>query len=149
MNFAAIPTLYEGVRFRSRLEARWAAFFDLMGWKWEYEPIDFNGWIPDFKVEFSCWKRDCDPHCFYAEVKPFWSLEEFDGHPANYDDFGVNYGLDGCLVLGLNPEVARVVFAHNSSGGEYQGWNIFRFYLEGDVSLAWKKAGNRTQWRPR
>jgi hypothetical protein len=35
---------------RSRLEARWAAFFDLVGWKWEYEPFDLEGWIPDFKV---------------------------------------------------------------------------------------------------
>ena len=34
MNYTikAIPTTYAGVRFRSRLEARWAAFFDLCGW---------------------------------------------------------------------------------------------------------------------
>lgn len=50
MSYAAIPTLYNGVQFRSRLEARWAAFFDLCHWKWEYEPIDLNGWIPDFRV---------------------------------------------------------------------------------------------------
>jgi len=29
---AAIPTLYKDVQFRSRLEAKWAAFFDLLGW---------------------------------------------------------------------------------------------------------------------
>ena len=46
----AIPTMYAGVQFRSRLEARWAAFFDLLDWKWEYEPIDLNGYIPDFLV---------------------------------------------------------------------------------------------------
>ena len=44
----AIPTKYAGVQFRSRLEARWAAFFDLIGWKWEYEPFDLDGYIPDF-----------------------------------------------------------------------------------------------------
>jgi hypothetical protein len=44
----AIPTRYAGRRFRSRLEARWAAFFDLVGWRWEYEPFDLSGWIPDF-----------------------------------------------------------------------------------------------------
>jgi hypothetical protein len=43
-----IPTVYRGVQYRSRLEARWAAFFDLMGWKYQYEPFDLNGWIPDF-----------------------------------------------------------------------------------------------------
>lgn len=44
----AIATTYKGVRFRSRLEAKWAAFFDAVGWTWEYEPIDLEGYIPDF-----------------------------------------------------------------------------------------------------
>lgn len=43
-----IPTLYKGIRFRSRLEAKWANFFDRLGWQWEYEPFDCHGWIPDF-----------------------------------------------------------------------------------------------------
>lgn len=46
----AIPTLYNGVQFRSRLEARWAAMFDLLEWRWEYEPIDLDGYIPDFII---------------------------------------------------------------------------------------------------
>jgi hypothetical protein len=45
---AGIPTLYRGVQYRSRLEARWAAFFDLVGWPFQYEPFDLRGWIPDF-----------------------------------------------------------------------------------------------------
>lgn len=47
----AIPTTYAGVNFRSRLEARWAAFFDLCGWKWDYEPFDLDGWAPDFMLK--------------------------------------------------------------------------------------------------
>lgn len=46
----AIPTKYRGYQMRSRLEARWAAFFDQIGWQWEYEPYDLNGWIPDFLI---------------------------------------------------------------------------------------------------
>jgi hypothetical protein len=46
-----IPTVYAGRRFRSRVEARWAAFFDLLEWKWEYEPFDLKGWIPDFSLK--------------------------------------------------------------------------------------------------
>ena len=46
----AIPTEYGGCRFRSRLEARWAAFFDLCRWHWTYEPFDLDGWIPDFAL---------------------------------------------------------------------------------------------------
>lgn len=53
-SFAAIPTLYEGVQYRSRLEAKWAAFFDLMGWTHQYEPFDLNGWIPDFLLPGKC-----------------------------------------------------------------------------------------------
>lgn len=45
---AAIPTVYRGRKYRSRLEARWAAFFDLLGWKHEYEPYDLGKWSPDF-----------------------------------------------------------------------------------------------------
>ena len=45
---AAIPTAYRGRIYRSRLEARWAAFFDLLGWEHEYEPYDLGQWSPDF-----------------------------------------------------------------------------------------------------
>jgi hypothetical protein len=47
---AAIPTTYRDIRFRSRLEARWAAFFDGLGAEWSYEPTDLPGWIPDFRI---------------------------------------------------------------------------------------------------
>lgn len=48
----AIPTVYQGIRFRSRLEARWAVFFDQMGWDWEFEPEGYTDgrtrYLPDF-----------------------------------------------------------------------------------------------------
>ena len=49
----AIETVYNGYRFRSRLEARWAVFFDTIGAKWEYEPEGFElkdgtYYLPDF-----------------------------------------------------------------------------------------------------
>ena len=49
----AIETEYNGYKFRSRLEARWAVFFDDVGIKYEYEPEGFkthnNEWyLPDF-----------------------------------------------------------------------------------------------------
>jgi hypothetical protein len=50
-DIASIPTRYNSVQFRSRLEARWAAFFDLVGWKWDYEPLDLGGWTPDFLIK--------------------------------------------------------------------------------------------------
>jgi hypothetical protein len=59
----AHPTTYGGVNFRSRLEAKWAAFFDLLGWRWQYEPIDLEGWTPDFSIQ-------CHDGPIYVEVKP-------------------------------------------------------------------------------
>lgn len=50
-NTEGIPTTYANVRFRSRLEARWAKMFDLLGWKWNYEPLDLDGYIPDFVID--------------------------------------------------------------------------------------------------
>lgn len=48
-----IETYYNGYKFRSRLEARWAVFFDAMEICYEYEPEGFNlddnlSYLPDF-----------------------------------------------------------------------------------------------------
>lgn len=48
-----IETVYNGYRFRSRLEARWAVFFDAADISWEYEPEGFDlgdgiKYLPDF-----------------------------------------------------------------------------------------------------
>jgi hypothetical protein len=57
MGAAPIETRYAGHRFRSRLEARWAVFFDALGIRWEYEPQGFviprsgggsTPYLPDF-----------------------------------------------------------------------------------------------------
>lgn len=53
MDLKPIETRYKGYRFRSRLEARWAVFFDAMGIKWEYEKEgyhleDGSLYLPDF-----------------------------------------------------------------------------------------------------
>jgi hypothetical protein len=47
-----IETHYGGCRFRSRLEARWAVFFDYLEIPWEFEPQGFQTsggpYLPDF-----------------------------------------------------------------------------------------------------
>lgn len=52
MTIKAIETVYKGYRFRSRLEARWAVFFDALGIEWEYEKEGFESkgirYLPDF-----------------------------------------------------------------------------------------------------
>ena len=50
----AIETQYNGYRFRSRLEARWAVFFDELGVEYQYEPegfdLDGTWYFPDFWI---------------------------------------------------------------------------------------------------
>lgn len=68
-----IETVYRGYRFRSRLEARWAVFFDALGLRWEYEPEGFEfddgtRYLPDFKVTYPGRWGD-ERHCEWFEVK--------------------------------------------------------------------------------
>ena len=56
-----IETEYNGYKFRSRLEARWAVFFDTAGVEYEYEPEGFElssgyRYLPDFLVH-NCTER--------------------------------------------------------------------------------------------
>jgi hypothetical protein len=52
LNIKPIETRYAGCRFRSRLEARWAVFFDTLGIAWEYEPQGFElGPLPASLIE--------------------------------------------------------------------------------------------------
>ena len=59
MTAKAIETSYAGCRFRSRLEARWAVFFDHADVEWEYEPqgfvIDGRPYLPDFRLGCGTW----------------------------------------------------------------------------------------------
>lgn len=63
----AIPTVYGARQFRSRLEAKWASFFDEAGWQFEYEPFDLAGWAPDFFLRGA---RE-----ILVEVKPISALD--------------------------------------------------------------------------
>ena len=70
MNPKPIETSYKGYRFRSRLEARWAVFFENIGAEWEYEPQGFDLgdgmlYLPDFRVR---WPGEERFH--WVEVKP-------------------------------------------------------------------------------
>jgi hypothetical protein len=54
MASSGVPTVGpRGIRFRSRIEAKWAYIFEYFGWTWEYEPFDLQGYIPDFIVTFA------------------------------------------------------------------------------------------------
>lgn len=162
--YKPIPTLYNGVQFRSRIEATWAAFFDNLGWSWEYEPCDFNGWIPDFLIEGK----------YFVEVKTFFIEEEWlkSEVPGDID----RAGIDGCLLCGGTPVVrngwdkilwyepsntVREVLFLEADDGEVFGCDYYndqniriglrsRFKAnEADIWGKWVDAKNKTQWKGR
>lgn len=51
-NISPIETEYDGRRFRSRLEARGAIFFNQVGLPYEYEGYEMDGirYLPDFYI---------------------------------------------------------------------------------------------------
>lgn len=172
-----IPTKYNCIRFRSRLEAKWAAFFDLCGWAWDYEPFDLAGWIPDFLI------RGRKP--LLVEIKP---AVEFP-NAAGVKILEARPEQD-VLLLGLAPEFRRVSGAGINTirlGWLYaarDGWNLplgrwhdalighaagtqttdiasfetgWAGYVSGlrfdchdlhAIRERWHEAGNVTQWRP-
>jgi hypothetical protein len=154
--FAAHPTRYAGILFRSRLEARWAAFFDLVGWQWEYEPYDLVGWSPDFWVSFPCRHTECPPsHSLLVEVKPYLSLQEFKGHPCLDYPYGHKWGsnedtpdasipADAGAAFGINPHVTHWEMGHGSGGGD----DCVENWISGDLDGLWAAAGERVRYQP-
>jgi len=93
---SGIPTEYAGVVFRARLEAKWAAFFDLVGWSWTYEPFDAPGYIPDFLIQ--------GEHPFLIEVGGIATLNEYQEKAVKANGVAADLGLD-ILVVGTGPVV--------------------------------------------
>jgi len=181
MNYtiAAIETRYNGVIFRSRLEAKWAAMFDLLGWGWTYEPTDFNGWIPDFAIH--------GKDIIYVEVKPVGGFpqEVADKLDASgCQDEVLIVGMLGptwdkvlnCPMVGWLREVCgsgvfwwepaamsrwegadRIGFCHSDGvyndriTGKYDGGSFGRGdpVTQEEVTALWREASSRARWSPR
>jgi hypothetical protein len=140
----AIQTEYKGYLFRSRLEARWAVFFDACGISWEYEPeglilSDGTNYLPDFYLPGF--------HCFFEvkrksikgsdeEKKAIWKIENGSytdswagiicfGDPMDDDlyifcqetDDGGGGSYEGSVTIGLHPDTKEpYLFAYNDRG---------------------------------
>lgn len=106
MNLKPIETHYNGYCFRSRLEARWAVFFDALGIKYEYEKEGFElestvfpgtklYYLPDFYLpELKCW----------VEIKPADDLTDDD--ILKYVIFGQLNRNPLCMLIG-SPKIDK------------------------------------------
>lgn len=98
-----IQTLYNGYKFRSRLEARWAVFFDACNIKYLYEPEGYDlgkeGWyLPDFWVPMHPADVDYYPGAgFFIEIKP---TEPSDTHRCILSALSLATGHSSYLLWG-------------------------------------------------
>jgi hypothetical protein len=95
----AIETVYAGCRFRSRLEARWAVFFDHLGIEWQYEPQGYElpsgeRYLPDFRLP---------AHDLWVEVKG--SEDELRTDAARYAEAAMLLAGNGLMILGPVPDL--------------------------------------------
>lgn len=153
----AIPTRYKGMMFRSRLEARWAAFFDELELSWEYEPMDLEGWTPDFGLSTS------SGDYVLVEIKPVppksqtdmpATLLEWRGHGF---EKAVNHTKDWWVMLcGISPNEPADFFGIGvllDKTGSTDGEDFGRWYKVKDAISekatpeAWRRACSKVQWR--
>jgi hypothetical protein len=129
----AKPTLYKGQTFRSRLEAKWAVFFDILEWEWVYEPFDLGGWSPDFAIRAP--GAQSLRKIVLVEVKPIMEFDEDIARkmeeccPSHLEEDceGDGYSLIlnfELLLLGVSPMFRR--YGNRLGGCEttppYRGW---------------------------
>jgi len=81
---------YNGLMFKTPLEAQWTDFFDLAGWTWHSNPTRVGNWALDFFLKFGCNHSECGGyHTLLATVFPSKSIEEFSFHPCMEYSYGI------------------------------------------------------------
>jgi len=132
---------YNGLQFKTRLEAQWAAFFDLAGWSFWVNPVAVGNWQADFKVSFPCSHSECGgSHALFATVLDTESLDTFHDHPCGRHHYGVRSATgewlaDGGAALGRSPSVTAWQISHGAGGGSEE----MTFRVPNTAQL-WKEA---------
>lgn len=129
-----IETFWKGYRFRSRLEARWAVFFENMGLDWEYEPQgyerDGRRYLPDFAVR-SKGVVDCVNGATYVEGGEWatWPVVKehcFEG--GSYD--GPSADGTGAIFYEIKPEWSPVCERAQSFGAIQLSGDPYNLLIE-------------------
>lgn len=148
----AIETVYNGYRFRSRLEARWAVFFDALNVPYEYEPEGFwtpyGGYLPDFRVKCYGNRGSCysDPYDLYIEVKGNMTQDDAEKITAfanlRWDDYGIVE--NPVLIVGNIPPAGCSTDGYSLGAYEkMNGIDIYPFnyrFIDGDYFAAYPAA---------
>ena len=161
MDIKPVETIYNGYRFRSRLEARWAVFFDSLGVDYEYEPEGYelgNGerYLPDFRVK--CYgkrgDKESDPFDLYIEVKGVMTAKDarkirlFSGI-NDEDPSAVEYAVDRpVLIVDRIPPEGHCtdsweVGAYDEMILGYEIYPFNYFLIDGDYFAAYPAADSK------
>lgn len=136
-----MSTNYNVLLFDTELEAIWAAFFDLAGWQWWYNPIAIENWKPDFKVKFPCKHSECNGcHTLMVSVIPERNISPLRYHPSLSYSYGVTdnnnkYIADSGALFGIGPLATKWEMAHGAGGGSEE---VINWVL--DANELWCKA---------
>ena len=81
-SIVALPTYYNGVRFKSALEARWAMYFDLIDIEWRYEDEGYSlpsgPYLPDFWLPVAGMHAEVKPETGFSLLEVTRCLDLFD-----------------------------------------------------------------------
>lgn len=120
-----IKTIYKDEEYRSRLEARYAIFFDKLGFMYSYEPYsipttDNSSYLPDFEI-FGQRVNDYigKTQSVFIEVKPAKPNRKY---------------LDHLMSLDIKNDMMLLVFAGIPNRNQPNGFIISqRYSIESDV----------------
>lgn len=169
----AIPTTYNGINFRSVLEARFALLFDSLGLVWDYEPaIPLSGYIADFLVRVPMrrapFSRVPSTGLVLCEAKPIVCADDYEAPVRKIALSGWEHAAvvlcptpwrvdDAADRWAIGMATDRVERRDALPGG-HAAW--FPVGIDGDpaelvlgggrdIRDLWRRAGNRTQWLPK
>lgn len=111
MDIKPIETEYNGYRFRSRLEARWAVFFDEAGIRYEYEP---EGYFLDDGIKYL-------PDFYLPELKAFVEIKH-----SNLEENAIEKAVDKCAILNCSMPENVVLLCF----GDPVDMNVLAFYSQ-------------------
>lgn len=163
-----IPADFGGVRFRSRLECRYAILWDLLGIQWEYEPdLSLDGYIPDFVLDAELYGSPTGSGPLLVEVRPVIDPEGFREPIAKIARSGWT---GAAMVVGATLFARETPWGRETSMGRAHPFvlprhaddDVAEWYRAGwypsagvfgmggeDITAAWREAGARNQWMPR
>jgi hypothetical protein len=121
----AIETVYNGYRFRSRVEARWAVFFDTLGIEYEYEKEGYDlpsgRYLPDFWLPQMLLRTTAsEDYGVWLEVKP---IEPNDHEYAVATELGEGTKAPVVVGCGLPRSSLQI------EDGMYEVWPIWDNYM--------------------